>query len=130
MPYASSSFVTGEGRLEIRCEIIIATSLVAPRKSWRFTDAAGHVHRWREGPDAYPTLTPVGDGLYWCEDCRDEHEDSHLECRWCGERITPEVTGPVTEQIPGMLEYYLDGKAITPEHAGEILARLRPQTGD
>jgi len=91
--------------------------------NWKHTDKAGHQH-WCEydAQDHYPTLKEVRGETYWCGDCRDEHEDSHLECRLCGEMITPGTTGPGSKWIPGMVEATIDGEPATME---EVQALLR-----
>lgn len=107
-------------QLRIETEPIEITSLGSqPDKNWRYTDKAGHRHHWEDG---YPTLTTVVEPPYWCEDCHDEHQDSHFECSLCGERIAPGVTcNPWREFTVGRVNYYLDDEPITKERAEEIM---------
>jgi hypothetical protein len=65
----------------------------APDRSWRFTDRAGHAHRYDDG---YPTMTEVVDRSEWCDgdtayphDPHDLVVESHWECSKCRERIKP-----------------------------------------
>lgn len=105
-------------------QIEVTSNLPRPDRNWRYTDAAGHEHRYDDG---YPTLVRVGEGPYWCPDCHDEHEDSHWECPICHEEISPALTGPPPgrEFIPGMTEYFLDGEPISKERAESILAEYQ-----
>jgi hypothetical protein len=92
---------------------------------WRFTDAAGHRHHCEyEAADHYPTLRRVTDRVYWCEGCCDEHDDSHLECRQCGEHVVPGITGPGVMHIWGPVTYYLDGEPVSAEQAEAFIAQL------
>lgn len=117
---------TGElGNLVIEVEQIEVTSNEPrPDEKWRLTDAAGHEHYWRDG---YPTLTVVVDETYWCEDCADDHTDTHLECPLCGETITPGLVGPsgFREFAPGRMSATLDGEPITVERAMELIHTYR-----
>jgi hypothetical protein len=98
--------------------------------NWVFTDGAGHVHRCDyDAADHYPTLRAVPEGPYWCEGCRDEHEDTHLECRRCGEVIRPGMTGPGTKWLPGPAEYLIDGVPVSQEQAAEFVAQARRGRG-
>jgi hypothetical protein len=63
-----------------------------PDPNWRYVDEAGHEHTYAATGDHYPTLREVIGPSYWCDTCRDEHEDyeaTYRECVQCGERITP-----------------------------------------
>jgi hypothetical protein len=123
----SESTVTGEfGVLRVERDMIDVTSgLPRPDEAWRYTDRQGHGHYWRDG---YPTLRTVLGGPYWCEDCHDEHQDSHLECPLCSETVQPGMVGPspFREFIPGLTSYYLNDEPITEERAREILGKMRP----
>jgi hypothetical protein len=120
--------VTGpDGRvLSITTEMVRVDYLTDMDANWKFTDAAGHGH-WcdYDGVLHYPTLHEVSDGTWWCGSCRDEHEDTHLECRACGETVRPGVTGPGTKWLPGLRDYWIDGVPVTPEEALQFLARVR-----
>jgi len=73
---------------------------------WTYTDKAGHKHYAypeEPGKPRWPTLKNVVDRTYWCEECRDEHEESHYECSICGEVIEPGMIhkGPETKTLQG-----------------------------
>lgn len=128
----SETVITGDfGELVIETEQIeVTTNLPRQDQNWRFTDAAGHEHRWVAGsePDMpYPTLKRVVDSTYWCDGCREEHDEAHLECRLCGEAIEPGMVGPepFRKFIPGRRSAYLNGQPISGERAEELLAQAR-----
>lgn len=117
----------GFGELRVETDSIEVTSaLPKPDKNWRYTDHQGHEHYWSDG---YPTLAVVVDRVYWCGDCNDEHEDTHLECPICHEHITPGTVGPsgFREFVPGRTSYYLNNEPITEEHAKRLIAEIRGQ---
>lgn len=66
---------------------------------WTFTDAHGHLH-----DASLETCEWVVVSTYWCDDCRDDHDESELRCRQCGELIVPQRrwTGEQTELLPGL----------------------------
>lgn len=111
------------GELVIEREIIPVHYLSDIDANWTFTDAAGHEHHCEyEAADHYPTLRRVTEGTWWCEDCEDEHESTHLACRLCGETIRPGTTGPGTKYIPGMITATFNGELISRERAEQIAA--------
>lgn len=111
------------GTLELNREVIPVHYMSDIDAAWTFTDTAGHRHHCAyDAADHYPTLRTVLDGRWWCGDCDDEHEDSHLECRQCGQAITPGMTGPGTKFIAGLTTYTLDGEEITEEQAMALAA--------
>jgi hypothetical protein len=115
------------GTLRVETDMIDVTSnLPRPDKAWTYTDRAGHDHRWDHG---YPTLVVVDEETYWCEDCGDEHTDSHYECPRCGEEIRPGLVGPSLhrEYIPGRTEYLLNGEPISEDEARRIIEATRPK---
>lgn len=115
----------GLGDLRFEREVIeVTSSLPSADEGWRFSDAAGHEHYYRDG---YPTLVAVVDDRYWCDDCGDEHIDSHWECPQCGERITPGLVGPdcFRRFAPGRAKWTLDGQPISEERAQEIIEARR-----
>lgn len=86
-----------EVSIEVRSNPITVDSALGtsdPDLTWDYTDEAGHYHWWVNEGDRprTPTLIEVDDETYWCPDCRDDHTDSHLECRICGEHIEPGYT--------------------------------------
>jgi hypothetical protein len=120
---ARTSLSGSQGELVIEREVIPVHYLSDIDANWTFTDAAGHRHYCEyEAADHYPTLARVQDETYWCETCGDKHEVAHLECRQCGERITPGTAGPGTRYIPGMITCTFNGEVISLERATEIAA--------
>jgi hypothetical protein len=118
------------GVLRVERDMIDVTSnLPRPDPDWTYTDRAGHQHR-REGRE-YPTLVVVVEDTWWCEDCRDEHTDEHLECAQCGETIVPGTVGPhaMREYIPGLASYWLDDEPISEARYFE-LAQRHQQEGE
>lgn len=98
--------------IEFSQEEIRSTTLgrheLAP--GWRYVDDAGHVHA------GYDSLEWVGTSTYWCDTCRDEHEEGEYRCRLCAEVVEPEYvfTGPQAEVVPGLRTVTLrldDGRA-------------------
>jgi hypothetical protein len=113
------------GTLVVEMEFIeITSNSPRPDKGWRHTDAAGHEHHWRDG---YPTLARVVDRVYWCADCGDEHDETHLECPLCHETVEPGMVGPppYREFVPGRTSYRLDGRPVSETRAKEIVEAYR-----
>ncbi len=108
--------------LEIRREMIDATTFLMPDPRWRFVDAAGHEHR-RVG-NALPTLRYVIDE-WWADADGEEHSDGHYECLECDEHVTPGVKSGDAVQVPGVTRFYLDGVEITREQAQQIVSDWR-----
>jgi len=77
-------------------------------EQWVFTDGAGHVHR---GADLDASLVWVVVRGYWCDMCRDEHEEGEWRCRLCGVRVEPGVVVHPAQQgyMPGLAEARLVG---------------------
>lgn len=116
--------------LTVTREVIRVDYLSDADAGWAFTDTAGHAHHCDyDAVDRYPTLRTVSEGPYWCTDCRDEHEDTHLECRRCGEVIRPGMTGPGTKWLPGLTEYLIDGVPVSQEQVAEFTERVRLERG-
>jgi hypothetical protein len=114
------------GELTIETEMVDVTSnLPRPDKNWRFTDENGHEHYWQDND--WPTLVTVVDETYWCEDCGDDHQNTHLACAICGVTVEPGMVRPPghREFVPGRKAYYLDGEPITEERANEIINAAR-----
>jgi hypothetical protein len=122
----SGSTISGSfGELRVERDMIEVTSnLPRTDKGWRYTDRQGHEHYWQDG---YPTLRTVLDEPYWCDDCHDEHQDSHLECPLCSEVIQPGMLSPppFREFVPGLTSYYLNDEPISEERAREIMGEMR-----
>jgi hypothetical protein len=120
---ARASLSGPRGELVIEREMIPVHYMSDIDAGWRYTDANGHRHYCDyEAADHYPTLREVTDETWWCADCADEHEDSHLECRQCGEVIRPGTTGPGTRLIAGPVTYTLNGEPVTEEQARELIS--------
>jgi hypothetical protein len=122
----STNIITGDfGELRIETQMIdVTSSLPRPDKSWTYTDEHGHEHRYDDG---YPTLVRVVDATRVDED-GEEWEESHLECRECGEHIAPRMTGPsrFREYAPGRIAAYLNGEPISKERYLEIVEQYSP----
>jgi hypothetical protein len=91
------------------------TDLPQPDPRWRHTDAAGHEHTTVDG--RWPTLDWVVDEVYWCEECRDNHEDGHYRCARCGEAVDPGTIVDRTTRIRGLSETTLRvrGRSFQPD---------------
>jgi len=118
--------ITGDfGTLRAEVEMIdVSSALPRPDKKWTYTDRQGHRHHWDDG---YPTLVVVTEESYWCEDCHDEHTDSHYECPLCGEEIRPGLVGPslYREYTPGMTSYYLNDEPISEDRYRELVTQMQ-----
>lgn len=57
--------------------------------SWRWTDNAGHEHYVAKNGKPLPTLDWVVTATWWCQDCRDDHEEGEYRCRICGQAVQP-----------------------------------------
>jgi hypothetical protein len=102
-----------------------------PDTSWRFTDAAGHVHAWyaRGKPaESYsptvkldlPTLRWVVTGTGYYPD-GESYDIGHHECVLCGERVEPMHTSDTTRQyIPGLSFFAVDGHAVSEDEFKRI----------
>jgi hypothetical protein len=93
--------------------------------NWTYTDKGLHFHMAVKTVDnvVYPTCRLMCDD-YWCDDCRDIHEDSHLECRYCGEEIRPGTIRVPNEPLAwtGPQEWTREGWIrVTYEEAQEML---------
>lgn len=90
-----------------------------PDKSWRYTDAAGHEHRWA---DDWPTLEWFITERYWCEECGDEHTEGEWICPLCEEVIAPGMLPPsiFREYMPGLVRFYLGDEEISPERFAQL----------
>ena len=98
--------------LKITREVIDITPTNEPDPAWRYTDPAGHEHRYETGVELVntadlhvATVESVSLGTYWCEGCCDEHEDFEICCKQCSAVVTP-GTRAVTDRrfMPGLTE--------------------------
>lgn len=87
--------------------------------AWRFTDAAGHEHRWhgREPSASLPTLVLVEDEPTEHYPDGDPIPASHYECLQCREVIVPgTVVDTSPFYVPARPEdhgYYVNGQRVT-----------------
>lgn len=87
--------------------INVCTS-VQPTKvdpDWTWIDPAGHTHDARLKKAVWKIVR-----VWWCEDCRDEHEDHELVCRYCSAKVKPRYVPDYDQptHIPGLKEATLD----------------------
>lgn len=84
----------------------VHTDMPGPDPDWRFVDAQGHGHFYKDKDGAYPTLTWVsvpctmGHG----DDCDAE---GWYECRLCAERIQPGTKAQPPAWVSGVITYRL-----------------------
>lgn len=127
---AKTTLSGSRGTLNVETERTPVHYLSDIDAGWRYTDANGHEHHCDYGAaDPYPTLRTVLYETYWCDNCGDEHELSRLECRQCGEAITPGRTGPGVKYITGLTTYTFNGEEVTPEQAAGIIAGWQADRG-
>jgi hypothetical protein len=106
--------------------VVTMTNRVPDRK-WRYTDPAGHVHKF-SGEDL-PTLEWVVTGTYYCEDCRDTHDEGEWRCVECAAVVEPHYRelGETVTSVPGMTTYTLrlrdDGRSF--DLTEEEMLRIR-----
>ncbi len=89
--------------LDVQCEMIeITSSTPYLDVAWIGTDSNGHTHR---GDDLLATLAERYGLNYWCEDCRDEHDDFEgYFCRKCGEQVHPGTKVDIGPRyMPGLM---------------------------
>lgn len=101
--------------------------LPQPDPEWRGVDSNGHEHyavKSGRRRTTYPTLEEAVGEPYWCDDCRDEHQDTWYECRICHEKVVP---GTFVDPTPQWMStggvYYWNGERISSERANEIIAK-------
>jgi hypothetical protein len=115
-------------RLESGCTLVDVTSISRPDPAWRYTDPAGHLHRWLVGPDGLasdhyhpsahyhvPTAVRVWDGSdAFTTDDGDTLDPGHLACRLCGARVAPGTCADTHQQLaPGLRWYRVDGRLVS-----------------
>ncbi len=91
-----------EVALTIEREMVDVRTSVQPTKidpDWTWTDPKGHVH-----DASLKKAKWVVWNVYWCEDCWDEHEESRLQCIYCGAEIEPRRIPDYSQpdSIPGL----------------------------
>jgi hypothetical protein len=116
---------TSQGELTFETEMVEVTLgwSPSPNKAWRYTDAQGHEHYWRQG---YPTLAHAPQPGLWVLRVRPgrltrrrrfrDFRPTRQQCRICGEPIRPSLVSPsgFREFAPGRTQWYLDGQPIHP----------------
>ncbi len=125
-----TGFTTPSGDVfEVHTDMIDVSMLHRPDTAWKHVDANGHAHRWHvtghaepatsyAPPASYetPSLVWVKDGEEYWEDDDEPHDVGHLECRECGEHVSPGYTSDTTQQmIPGLRHYRINGQSVTRE---------------
>lgn len=128
-----NTVMIGGHEFALERELVDVTSNHRPDPTWRFTDAAGHLHQWYLGDEPasgytpmsryhVPTVERVDDPPVWCGDCMEEHHTSHWECRQCREHITLGFTADTTTQyISGLASYAVDGQRVSKEEFKRLL---------
>lgn len=128
--------------VERSVDLIDVTSMQRADEAWTFVDDAGHEHYWTFNgvrgtykPDAktvIPTVRRVVTGVdYWPDG--DSYEIAHLECKECGQKVTPRYTSDdVKQYIPGLqrVTYYFDGKRVSEEEFITLLGKHSPENKD
>src|SRR6185436_19512973 len=120
-----STIRVGADVFEFGQELMDVTSNHRPDTLWRFIDAHGHEHRWYVGdmpaasynPSATyetPTLLWVKDGEEFWDGDDEPHDVGHLECRICGEHVTPRYTADTTTQyVAGLRWFRINGEPVS-----------------
>lgn len=117
----------GSDTFDVEREQIDVTSCHRADPTWQFVDAQGHHHQWyvagqpatsyrpEERYDT-PTLIWVKDGEEYWDDSDEPHPIGHLECRQCGEHVSPGYTADTTRQfIPGLARYRINDEDVSPD---------------
>lgn len=129
----------GHDVFEVRQDTMDVTSRSRPDIAWRYTDAAGHLHRWHElkangelvpaaayDPSAryeVPTLVWVQDGLEYWDGDDEPHAVGHRECRQCAAHVQPGYRADDTTQlVPGLRGCYINGVPVDHEEFERRLA--------
>lgn len=122
-------FIMPSGRtFRMWCDEVEVTSNHRPDPSWRYIDAAGHVHGWyMVGPNGELTLASSYDqqARYDLPSVRlvveiesdDYHPAvSHHECLQCGEHVAIGYTADTYRVfVPGLKHYTIDGAHVSEE---------------
>ena len=115
------------GTLRVEREVINVETMgsTKPNPKWKYTDEAGHAHYFNVAGNGYPTLVLKADESWWCDDCRELHEEWHWQCSKCHEKIEPStVPDSEPQYIPGPATYYLNDKRITEAECLNMLAEV------
>lgn len=119
---------------ESGAEMVDVTSMSRPDTSWRFTDAAGHEHRWYadgQPADTYspsksydlPTLIWVVDGTRYYDD-GEPYEVGHYECTRCAEHVSPQrKSDDTTQYIAGLRWFRINGEPVSEDEFKRRLPR-------
>lgn len=92
-----------EAQLSVEQDFEEPSYLVTPTKvdpDWTWTDRAGHVHDASLGKATWTVVR-----VYWCDSCAEEHEESDLVCRYCGDHVVPRRVPDhdALKPIPGLI---------------------------
>ena len=110
----------GDYTLSVETNMVEITSdWPSPDPHWQATDSNGHTHSYvAEHIFIYPSLRLVVDASHWCNGDEgiaphDPHtavDESHWECRECGEVVEPGMFPPCWPRwMPGSKTATLDG---------------------
>jgi hypothetical protein len=121
--------------IEIRRDVETVTSMGhhVPDTSWAETDSHGHVHSFDKSGEL-PSLVWTVTDTYWCEECRDEHEEGEWRCRLCDDVVAPKYgwKGPYSIPVPGLWEVIatVDGETFPVPLTVADIEELRSLSGD
>ncbi len=102
--------------VERNTEYVDVGTCSKPDPEWSFTDAAGHFHAYDKDGHV-PPIEPVIIESYYCEDCRDEHDEYQRQCLLCHEHIKPGTKSLWGKRIPGQT---------TTTHTIEVVGQVSP----
>lgn len=116
-----SSWHTAEGVLSIEVDVIDAATFGGPYldRDWQGFCSNGHAV-------SYGTMVTRHSDPYWCDSCRDEHDDVlGYNCPDCAAEVKPGVvySDTVRRVMPTSRSLYLDGESITKEAFNAIINR-------
>jgi hypothetical protein len=86
---------TPHGEIVVEVERVDCTPTMEPDPAWRFTDKAGHAHRWT---DEEHLTFEVRYGEPYIDADGEEYSESWWACKQCGEVIRPGFRVPRTKQ--------------------------------
>jgi len=124
--------------ISISREPIGVTSNHRPDIGWRFTDRAGHEHRWwdKKGPaESYrPTERYSVPSIDWIQTATatdDYPEQGYYVCRECPDRVRPGYCpDSISQFIPGPARYYVNDREATKEEVLEVIRVHFPEEYD
>lgn len=120
-----------EARIEHSQELIDVTPSDEPDPTWRYTDKAGHEHRYEpdgapEDPyNHYPTLEEEVEDR-WCPECGHYEQMARLVCYECGEEISPGTRTPIAREFTaGPKQARLTGRIVDYDYIVESLPQAQ-----